>query len=301
MFGKIVRIIGRALTNIRQEGFAAFLTLLVVMISFLILGAYIILALNISNFIRHFAGHVQVVVYLKEGISAAQVNELTKSLSNEPDVVEVVYIPGEKAIERLKADLSDSLEFLAGIEDIKVPASLEIELGVDFHERPDLKQMIERYSMAPGVESVDAGDEFSDAFARLIAALWASGIVIAVFLMFSAIFIVANTVRLTIVRRRDEIDNMRLVGATNAFVKMPFLIEGIIVGSLGAAVALSLLYLLYASLILPFIVDAPSMSLLSGFHPAFLTLTMSLGQVLFGALIGLFGAQISVGRYLKVE
>ena len=301
MLGRIARFFYRALANMRQEGLAAFLTLVVVMISFLILGAYITFGLNVSNFIRHFAGHVQVVFYLDSDVTGSQISDLTRALGTEKDVVEVTYIPRDQAIARLKRDLAEAMDFLVGLEDIQAPASLEVELGVDFHTRPDLRSMIERYSQAPGVESVDAGDEFSDAFARLIAGLWASGIVIAIFLMFSAVFIVANTVRLTIVRHKDEIDNMRLVGATNAFVKTPFLIEGIIVGSLGAAAALSLLYLIYKFIVFPFVANAPAMSLLSGFTPEFPSLLISFAQVFFGALIGFFGAQISVGRYLKTE
>lgn len=301
MIRSVAYFLKRSLANMRGEGVATLLTLMVVTISFLILGTYITLGLNLSRFVDYFAGHVQVVLYLDKEVSAEEVDALIRALSAEDQVVKVSYMTGEQALARMRVDLADAPDFLRGVEELSIPPSLEVELGVDFYQRPNLKEIVEKYRHAAGVDSIDAGDEFTDAFARLLAGLWFAGSAIAVFLMFSAMFIVANTIRLTIIRHRDEIENMRLVGATNFFVTTPFLIEGVLVGAAGALFAWVMLFALFRGLILPFVADAPAMSIMSGFDPSFMPIPLLALQMVMGAVVGFLGAQLSVGRYLRVS
>ncbi|MCC6160554.1 MAG: ABC transporter permease [Deltaproteobacteria bacterium] len=289
----------QAASNIRGEALATALSVAVVAISFLIFGAFVLLGQNMSGFFEHFAGQVQMVVYLRDDVSAAQIEDLSNALRAEPGVDTVSYLSSAAALERLRRDLLDAPEFLEGITESPIPASLEVAFRADFAERPNLRPVADRYRGRPGVASVDSGDEFSDAFAQVLAAIWAGGSVVAVFLMLSAVFIVANTIRLTIIRRRGEIENMRLVGATNAFVNAPFLIEGTFVGFVGAALAVGIQYVLYRLVALPAIINASVLSVLTGFDPSFLSSTLVFAGPALGAFVGLLGAQMSVGRYLK--
>jgi cell division transport system permease protein len=300
MKNTIVFFLRRAAANMAGERTATLLTLTVVIISFFIFGAYATIGVNLVGFVDHFAGHAQIVFYLKDGADGAQIEALQKSLKEEPDVQEVAYLTSQQALERLKRDLADAPEFLESLQESPVPASVEVKTRSAYRERPDLTGLIEKAKAYPIVESVDAGDEFSDAFARILSGMWAAGGIIAIFLMLSAIFIVANTIRLTIIRRRDEIENMRLVGATNAFVKAPFLIEGVIVGAVGAAAAIAVLYLLYRYLFIPAVIQGPALTVFTDFNPQFLRSSMVLAGIALGAFVGIVGAQLSVGRYLKI-
>jgi len=300
MIGRLWYFFRRALANMKGEGTAAFLTFMVVTISFIIFGAYVALGANVAGFMEGFSGNVQIVFYLNDDAEPAAIKSLVKSLGAEREVKKARFIGSREALQRLKRDLVGAPEFLAGLEESPLPASVEVELRAPFRGNPDLGRILSRYRDVSIIESIDAGDDFTDAFARVLAGIWLAGVVIAVFLMASAVFIVANTIRLTIIRRRDEIDNMRLVGATNRFVKAPFLIEGVLVGAAGAAFAALGLYLIYLFVLIPATVTAPVISVLTGFEPRFLSLRMVLGGIGLGAIVGYVGAQLSIGRYLDL-
>jgi cell division transport system permease protein len=299
MIGKSGYYLRQTAANIRGEWTASLLTVLVVTISFIIFGAFLLAGRNVEGFFEHFAGNVQIVFYMDDAASAEQIGALTKSLREDGRVKTATYISSQAALERLRRELLDAPEFLEGLTESPIPPSIEVEMKATLDQRPDLSRMVETYGRRPGVASVDAGDEFSDAFARVLAGMWMGGSVVAIFLTLSAVFIVANTIRLTIIRRRHEIDNMRLVGATNAFVNVPFLLEGVAVGVTGAAMATLALFIVYRWLVLPALLDAAVMSVFTGFNPRFLSAPMVLAALFLGAFVGWLGAQMSVGRYLK--
>ncbi|MBZ0271691.1 ABC transporter permease [bacterium] len=291
--------VGRAFANMRAERTATTLTLLVVTISFLIFGAYMMLGFNVQGFVDHFAGEIQIVYYLREGVPAADGRRLAAEIEREANVRKARYISERESLDRLRRELIDAPELLDGLTASPIPASIEVTLAAAARDKAGYDDLVRRYETRPIVESVDAGDEFTDAFARVVAGMWAGGIVIALFLMLSAIFIVANTIRLTIIRRRDEIDNMRLVGATNTFVKTPFLIEGILVGALGAILAGATLWALHFAIVMPWTVTTSVLTVLTRFEPRFLPAEFLAAGLGLGAFVGLVGAQLSVGRYLK--
>ncbi|MCZ7582250.1 MAG: permease-like cell division protein FtsX [Deltaproteobacteria bacterium] len=270
MTGAPLYFFRRALANIAGERTATGLTLSVVTISFLIFGVYVTIAQNAAHFMSDFAGRVQIVFDLRRDADALAGEALASKLRAEPQVAEARYVSPADALDRLRRDLTHAPDLLHALTESPLPASVEVTLKAEYRERPDIARLIERYAHAPIVDAVDAGDEFMDAFTRVLAGIWVAGVVIGAFLMVSAVFIVANTIRLTIIRRRGEIENMRLVGATNAFVKAPFLIEGILVGATGALAAAGGLYLLYRFILVPVAVSAPVISVFTGFEPVFL-------------------------------
>ncbi|MCB9477966.1 MAG: ABC transporter permease [Deltaproteobacteria bacterium] len=296
---RLLYFLRNAAANIRGELVASLLTLAVVTISFVILGAYVLVGMNVSRYVDEFAGQIQIIFYLEKDATAAEVETFVAKLREHPTVRRATYVTPAEALVRLQQDLADAPEFLQDLEESPVPASVEVELAGSFRHRPEVEPLVNAFSQFRVVESVDAGDEFDKAFSRILTGLWLSGVVIGIFLMISAVFIVANTIRLTIIRRREEIENMRLVGATNAFVKAPFLIEGIAMGAGGAMLALVLLLVVHRFVMVPMTLEGPALSVFTGFDWQFAPARFLFIAVALGALIGWIGAQFSVGRYLK--
>jgi len=208
----------------------------------------------------------------------------------------MVQLDGAPALSGLlKAGLKGHEGVLEGVDKSVLPASFEVTVSEDYRDPGRMPGLVERLEKFSWAEDVQWGQEWIKKFSGVLRFMEAGALFMGVFLAAATVFIITNTIRLTVYARKEEIEVMRLVGASDVFIKMPFFLEGVIQGVAGGVLALGILLLGRAVLLsgmpayLTFIVDTPVSV------AALLLLLVSSGIVM-----GVAGSLISMGRFLKV-
>jgi cell division transport system permease protein len=251
----------------------------------------------LDGLISSMGGEVELTVYLAKDATDAQAKELADALGKRTGGVAAV-IPAAVALKRLGAQLGDLGATLEGLPDNPLPTSIEVTIPAEGRDPAALKSLAEKTRGLPIVTGVDYGAEAVERLSAISEALRWGGLVAFAIVVLTTIVIVSATLQLAIYARREEIEIQKLVGATDRFVKIPFLIEGLVQGFFGAAVAVLGLWL-FALVVGPrlttlfsFLVANRSFTLVDA------RLALELGVV--GCALGLSGSFVAVGRFLKV-
>jgi len=298
VFGKLIYLIRRALRNMFQSPVLCIATVGTVTVSLCILTFFAIIVLNVQSMTRHWSQEVQVVAYLDEVPSAAQISALVQSAEALPEVVEVVYVTRQQAFAGFRDRLGDDALLLDGLDDDFLPASLRLTLHEEFRNRLGVEQVVGELKKTGGYSDFRYGQDWLDRFESLLNLLRIAGAVLGGFLLFAALFIVANTIKLTVYARREELEVMSLVGGTSMFIKSPFLIEGAVQGVVGGCLAISLSYLLFTAFLAG---GLETLFLASGVAEiVFLPFFYQLLVLAAGILIGILGSLISLRKFVRI-
>jgi len=264
-----------------------------VAVSLLVLGLFLLVAVNINSVAASVEGQLQVTAHLSE-LSASEVNRLEEQIKGIAGVTGVRFVSRKEAWQRLIEWYGDNRGFLAGWEeDNPLRDSFEVRADVS-HRVPEIAAAV---TALAGVEEVIWGREIVEQLLSITRMMRLVGIILMVALAFAALFIIANTIRMAIFARRREISIMRYIGATSWFVRWPFIIEGLVLGLLGGLLAASVLawgyYLAVRALVQaipfwPWVEPWPFLQQLA---------LLLLG---LGVLIGMLGSGLSLRRYLEV-
>jgi len=280
-------ILEDALVNIRRSRWRALAAIGTIAVSFLIVGIFLIITRNLGALLSEWKEQFQITVFLEDGITAEQLSLLRKRIQSESAVKAMTYTSKEEALQNFRHELKGKESLLEGLGDNPLPASLQIRVG-------KLSAFLSRLE---GVEDVMYGQEWVDRLAAAVRILRLVGLSVGLALGLASVLIVSNTIRLAVYARADEIEIMRLVGATKTHIRAPFLLEGMIQGGLGAGLALLLLYAAYRALLWQ-LQQAPG-PMLGMEVGSFLDTHWIAGMLLAGAVVGAFGSLISVGRFLR--
>ncbi len=206
----------------------------------LLLSGFWIMRTGLQAGLDYTTSKVEVVADLKDNTKVDEVDAVTARLLQMPEVDSVHYVNKEEALNRYRASLKEQ-----GLDDMTryldanpLPASIEVKL-VDSHVFGDV---VEKLRAEPVVDKVKEQQKFVDSLHSITNVLSTAGTVVLIVIAFIVLFIIVNTIRLAVVARAEEIEIMRLVGASDAFIRWPFVFEGAIVGLLGAALTLALLF-----------------------------------------------------------
>lgn len=266
-----------------------------VAIALTVLSIFLVLAFNVEYMAHTLESQVQLVAYTHEDFHRELYRDvLLRRIKNMDGVSDVTFVTKEEALERLRDQFGEQRELLDGIEEMN-PLRDSFEITVPVPERVD--EVAASVSELTSIESVSYEQEVLNRLFRLTNAVRMAGLVLVALLALATIFIISNTVRLTVYARRREIGIMKLVGATDAFIRWPFLLEGAILGLLGGLVAAGVTWWGYSRVVegmgqaLPFVP-------VIGLNPFLWRMTQLL--VLLGLLIGASGAVLSMRRFLKV-
>ena len=288
--------LGEALRSLKRSGWGGFASIGAIAASFLIIGVFLLISSNLSLLVSRWKEEVQVTIFLRDGLSSAQLGSLKKSLSEEPGVRSLSFITKEQALSDFKKDLQGQEGLLEGLGYNPLPASFELQLKEPYQSPEMLQELVKRLKTWDGVEDVLYGQEWIEQLTLIIRLLKLAGMSLGGLLLLASILIVSNTIRLTIFSRAEEIDLMRLVGTSWAYIRTPFLFQGILQGLIGALLSLLILFLSFR-LILWQVNLAPAASYgLIQFH--FLRIPQQFFTVIAGALIGGGGGLLSIRRFL---
>lgn len=278
-------------TNIRRSPLMSVASITTVMVLTMILGYFLVLMANLSNLARDLASDLKVVAYMANDFDREQVGELKASLQKLPGVEGVVFVPREQAFEHLKKRMNNRIQ-LGDLTHNPLPDAFEIRV----RNPEDLEPVGSASKQLGKVEKVRFGEDVARRMIALNRMVRFVGLVVLGLLLFSTLLVVSNTIRLTVFARRRDIEVMQLVGAAGWFIRWPFLLEGMLQGLVGAALAASVVSESYRMLVpqllksVAFLPVAQPDALLSWLCPLLL---------LLGVLVGLLGSWISVNRFLR--
>lgn len=237
--------IGRALASMRRRPLIAALTAFVMTIALALVGVAHLAERNLQNAGDHWGSGVQMIVYLDEGTSTSHAAQLSDALLALPAVQAVHYVPPEEAMRHLQASLGEHDDLLDGIEPSFLPASIEVRLMDGVRDLVSAHPVMERLEATPGVEEVEFLGNWVDDFTALIARVQRAGMYLVAIASLIGIFTVVAAMRLSADSRAAELRVLHLMGAPGLLRRGPNLIEGALLGILGAAAASFLLYLLF--------------------------------------------------------
>ncbi|WP_047153516.1 permease-like cell division protein FtsX [Aneurinibacillus tyrosinisolvens] len=289
------RHIREGFKNIGRNGWMTFASISAVTITLLILGVFLLLAMNIQHIVATVEKQVEIKVSFDVTADRAVAKQVEAKIRQFPEVAQVTFVTKEEGLKKMQESFGDKGSLFKGLEKENPLPNVLIVKAKTPQETGMLAKKIQP------IENVKAVNYQEQTTNKLFAVTDTVRIVIAAFIValgFTAMFLIANTIRLTIVARRREIEIMKLVGATNGFIRWPFFIEGALMGILGSLIPIIILIVGYSSLTtfvkrkLAIIVE-----LLPLYPLAFQISFILLG---IGAFIGIWGSMMSVRRFLRV-
>ena len=285
----------RAIDDIFKNSFLNLVTVITISLSILITSAFILFFLNTSEIINSWKKGLRIMAYLKPGADNTELAYLKQAIQSLDGVQTLRYIPKEEALSQLKNQMKHQASLLENLTENPLPDSFEIRMTATIGSWQKIDSLATQIEMLTQVKEVEYGQRWVGRFIHLFTLFRLAGYATGGLFFMAAIFIVANTIRLVIYSRREEVDIMRLVGATDNFIKIPFYIVGLIQGALGAVIGLGMLYFAFyfitSNVNQDFMPDLISLN--------FLPPTI-LGGILLGSmLVGWLGCFISLKQFLK--
>ena len=276
--------IREALIAFRRAPLLSALSVTTIAFSLFAFGLFGLVALNIRSALRTIEERVEVRAFIAEGTAIEAVAATMEDVQAFPEVATATYVSQEDALKKARQELG---EFSDVFESDFLPASIEIRMKPGFGDPETVGAVAARMRTYPFVDDVRFGEEWVAKLHRIRTIATVVGIVLGLAFAAVAVIIIGATIRMTVLAREREISIMQLVGATDRFIRAPFLIEGFVKGILGGALALLLTWLASA-MISRYFLDAE-----------FFDMRLALVGVVGGALIGIAGSPVSVGRHLR--
>jgi len=261
-------------------------------VTLVLVGAFALLLRNMEELLDQFGDDLRVTVYLESDVSDETLRGLEQLVREIPGVEDVDVVSPDEALERFRASVGSGSALLDGLDVNPLPASLEISLSASRRSAEGMEAVANAIEGLAGVESLSSGRDWVEGYLRAVALVRGVAVGLGIILAFATLLIVANTIRLGVFARRDELEILSLVGASRSFVQTPFLLEGVLLGAGGGAIALGLLYALFR-LVLPGFEFG--LELLVGSAPRFFSSVEALIVVAGGAGLGLFGSAAALG------
>lgn len=294
MFSSLAYFLAETTKSLFRNRFMTMASILTVTLSMFILGTFLCVVLNINHMASYLEDQVEMSVYMKDGLTTSQVMDIGKKLKALPELKEIKFTNKDQAMAEFRERMGEQSGLLDSINGNPLPASYRIS----FSNPEALKKSVDIVKKYPGVDGVQYGQDIIEQLYKIAQIIRISGIILMGFLAAAELFIISNTIRLTVFARRREIQIMKYVGATNGFIRWPFIFEGIVIGFIGSVIASIILWQGYQYVVnaifnsglvfVPTINVFPFMFYVAGII------------ILFGIIIGVLGSAISLRKYMKV-
>jgi cell division transport system permease protein len=289
----------RALGYFFQEAFTSFwrsrlvnaVSVGTIAVSLFVLGAFLTVADNLGDVVSRWTEKIQIIVYLEEGIEDRVQQSLENRLREDAAVESVDLVDREQALERFRALFRDLSSLPDDLGENPFPASLEVNLRATHQSPVEVERLAAEFAEVPGVQEIQYDLLWIERLATGVRLLRGVGAFLGGILVLAGVFTISNVIRLTVYAREDELDIMRLVGATRAYVKGPFVVEGLLQGGLGGLVAAGMLWAT-----LQWLARDVSSSELLGQAAFALPSGIATALVLGGMLVGVVGSLVSLRR-----
>jgi cell division transport system permease protein len=280
----MTRTLRDALITFRRTPLLSMLSITTIAFSLFAFGLFGLVALNIRDALDKLEDRVEIRAFVADGTSPEQLASAASDITAYPEVLGATMVTQDQALVRAKKELGDFSDVFEGAS---LPASIDIRLKPGARDPATVKRVASRVRAFSFIDDVRYGEEWIEKLYRLRNIAGIAGLVLGLSFAAVSVIIIGATIRMAVLSRAQEIAIMRLVGATDSFIRRPFLIEGITKGVLGGLLAL-LLTFVARTLIDKYLIQT-----------VFFDMRVTFLGLLFGALIGLIGSSLSVGRHLR--
>lgn len=284
-----------AFKSLKRNKTLSIASIVTVALTLFMFGIFLITMLNANKLVKNVESKLEVQVFLKDGISTSDKNDIEETVKNINGVVEVSYETKEQALEKYKEQLGEKNQGLLQGFDKENPLPESYIVKVKSSEIVEV--VVTNTEKKPGVEEVVANRELVDRIAALTKGIKWVGTAALIILTPISLLLIGNTIKLAVYSRKREIGIMKFVGATDGFIRWPFIIEGIVIGLIGSLISGLLLHYSYNFIYHKLSASIPMLNLVSS--------TYILGNVLWifvlsGIIIGAVGSIISIRKFLRV-
>lgn len=280
--------------SLRRNNWMSVASIGTVAVSLFIFGMFLMMVMNMNKLAENMESQVQINVYLLDKVDREQARDIEKDLKEIEGVESVGFVTKDEAMERFKDRLGDQKTLLDALDETNpLPDSFEVTVT-----NPDLvKTAAEKMEKLDGVECAKYGQDVMEHLFEITRLLRIFGLTLMLVLAFATLFIISNTIRLTVFARRKEIAIMKYVGATDWFIRWPFVMEGMVLGLFGSIIAATVLRTAYTAMaekvydtlaFFPLIPEQPFLT--------YITIVV----VISGMVVGAIGSAVSIKKFLKV-
>ncbi len=286
-------VIREVFFSFRRNSWMAIASVSTVAVSLFVFGMFLVIVMNMSKMINSLESQVEISVYLQDSAAKAQIGRIEEQIASMQGIAEVRFVDRDTALARFKERLGEQQFLLDALGDKNpLPNGFEVRA-----HRPDMvKTAAAAISRIEGVETVKYGQDVVEHLFDITRLIRIFGLALMVLLAGATLFIISNTIRLTVIARRKEIAIMKYVGATDWFIRWPFLLEGIVLGCFGGLVAAGVLWVVYR-MITAKVYETLAFFPLIPAHPFLVYILLVI--LVCGVLIGALGSTISLKRFLK--
>jgi cell division transport system permease protein len=289
MYRKGVFLVQEAMRTLRRHKGVTALSVVIMSLSLLMLAVFLLATDNLLRFVGEAERDMKVYVYLDDRVSSTGMERLNQEILSQEGVASVVFISKAEAMADFRNQLGEDAELVDVLDTNPLPNAFWVTPKNEFRNEASMSSLAAGISSLRGVEEVRYGKEFLERFSSIVRGVYYVDMIVGFIVILSAIFIISNAVRLTIISRRKNIQILKLVGATNRFITAPFLIEGAFQGGVAAILSLALL----------FVVTLFSQRVVPDLH--FFTVDKALIFMVTCILIGSIGSFTALRRYLRME
>lgn len=289
MLRRVLYIVDEAFRTVKRHKGLTSISVVIMSLSLLMLAVFLLATDNILKLVGEAQDEMKIYVYLDDRADQESIEQLYRTILSQPEVSSLQFVSKEEALADFKQQLGDDADLLSALRANPLPNSFWVVPKPEYKTRDAMVALAERFGEMRGVEEVRYGREFLDKFASILKGIYTVDVVVGFIVILSAVFIIANAVRLTVISRRKTIEILKLVGATNPFIVAPFIIEGAFQGGVAAVLSLVLLR----------IVTELSRSAIP--EITFFSLEKSIVYLVTCVLIGALGSFMALRRYLQMR
>lgn len=285
----------RALQDIRSNRLLNAVAVGTIALSILIITSAMLFFRNADEILNSWQEGVRITAYLADGLASERIAALEQEIGGVEGVSAVRFVSKEEGLQALKAQMEHQASILENLRDNPLPDALDIRLTAADQSATSLESLAAELDALEGIEAVEYGQRWIGRVARILDLFRLVGYTMGGLFFVAAVFIVGNTIRLTLYSRREEVEIMRLVGATDRFIMVPFYLQSMIQGALGGVMGLGALLVMYA-LLQARLEEGMRLYLL---NMRFLPPGMAGAVVLGSMIVGCLGCHLSLRQYLK--
>lgn len=265
-------------------------------IAFTVLGIFFLLFVNLDILFSSWDKHIQVIVYLDDKISNSNKKKIELLFNSNDKIDSIFFVSRDQAWESFRGKFSSKSNFVTSLNFNPLPDSYTLRFASGPDRLKNIRDFSEKIKNENGVESVEYGEKWISRFEQFMIFLRGFILVFGVVLFSGMILIISNTIKLSIYSRKDEIDLMTLLGATNQYIKVPLLLEGILQGVSGSLLALVSVKLIHLYIVFWF--QGSLESVFRGLELQYLTKPIIFSVISTGIIVGVLGSSISANQFL---
>ena len=285
-----------AFKNIWLEKWINLLTILSISIGLSIFCVFIILSLNFDSAIKHWSKSFGIVVYLDKEINKEREEALKMTFLDDPDIFEIEYISKENALKEVRKTLGENALILDSMKTNPLPSSFEIKLKKELLQPEFVSNKASVIKNMPGVEEVQYGEKWLSSLNAISKVMRNGAAILGGAILIAVTFMTYSTIKIFFNRRREDVEILKLLGAPRSFIRLPYLIEGLFIGTMGGIISSLALFGVYRFTTLKIVQFMPSMELFMASLPLLIYIIIPVS----GAVMSIMGSFIAVGkiRYL---